>query len=179
MQSWDGELYLELHRGTYTSQAWIKHANRRMELLFRQAERIGRLAWQEAAGRIPDLLAKPQEPLETHSQDHAVVMVFNSAPYRRTNLFTLVSSLVPDDTADPGVHEFLHALLPHAGDLPIAGWQECGLLERAESDGSRGSEEIRLDLAPFEIKTVLVQFTAGNRHVCDSSACGCESRMGR
>jgi len=35
---WVGELYLEYHRGTYTSQAWIKHANRRNELLYREAE---------------------------------------------------------------------------------------------------------------------------------------------
>ncbi|TBL75021.1 alpha-mannosidase [Paenibacillus thalictri] len=35
---WDGELYLELHRGTYTSQAYVKKMNRRMELLLREAE---------------------------------------------------------------------------------------------------------------------------------------------
>lgn len=35
---WDGELYLELHRGTYTSQAWIKQANRHAELNLRLAE---------------------------------------------------------------------------------------------------------------------------------------------
>lgn len=29
--TWKGELYLELHRGTLTSQAWIKRANRRAE----------------------------------------------------------------------------------------------------------------------------------------------------
>jgi alpha-mannosidase len=35
---WDGELYLEYHRGTYTSQAQVKRANRQAELLYRQAE---------------------------------------------------------------------------------------------------------------------------------------------
>lgn len=35
---WDGELYLELHRGTYTSQAYNKRMNRKMELLLRDAE---------------------------------------------------------------------------------------------------------------------------------------------
>ncbi|MBD2844108.1 alpha-mannosidase [Paenibacillus sp. IB182496] len=38
VHTWDGELYLELHRGTYTSQAHIKRANRKAELLLRQAE---------------------------------------------------------------------------------------------------------------------------------------------
>ncbi len=36
--TWAGELYLEFHRGTYTSQAWIKRANRRMEEKLRTAE---------------------------------------------------------------------------------------------------------------------------------------------
>lgn len=35
---WDGELYLEYHRGTYTSQAKNKKYNRRLELLLRNAE---------------------------------------------------------------------------------------------------------------------------------------------
>lgn len=34
----EGELYLERHRGTYTTQAWIKKANRRAELALRRAE---------------------------------------------------------------------------------------------------------------------------------------------
>ncbi len=38
---WDGELYLELHRGTYTSQAWIKRMNRKLELMYRHAEWLG------------------------------------------------------------------------------------------------------------------------------------------
>lgn len=32
---WDGELYLEYHRGTYTSQAYNKRMNRKLELLYR------------------------------------------------------------------------------------------------------------------------------------------------
>jgi len=35
---WAGELYLELHRGTYTSQAKTKQGNRRSESLLREAE---------------------------------------------------------------------------------------------------------------------------------------------
>lgn len=37
---WDGELYLEYHRGTYTSQAKNKKYNRRLELALRNAEVI-------------------------------------------------------------------------------------------------------------------------------------------
>ncbi len=38
VHTWDGELYLEYHRGTYTSQAYNKKMNRKMELLYRKAE---------------------------------------------------------------------------------------------------------------------------------------------
>ncbi len=41
LPAWDGELYLELHRGTYTTQAWLKAANRRAELGLRRAEWLG------------------------------------------------------------------------------------------------------------------------------------------
>lgn len=35
---WDGELYLELHRGTYTSHQWLKQANHRAESSLRSIE---------------------------------------------------------------------------------------------------------------------------------------------
>jgi alpha-mannosidase len=41
---WDGELYLEYHRGTYTSQAFIKRANRQAEVLFHNAEYLSSVA---------------------------------------------------------------------------------------------------------------------------------------
>lgn len=46
---WDGELYLEFHRGTYTTQAYNKKMNRRMELLLSQTEWL--TAWSHAAGK--------------------------------------------------------------------------------------------------------------------------------
>lgn len=38
VHTWDGELYLEFHRGTYTSQAQQKRGNRKLELSLRDAE---------------------------------------------------------------------------------------------------------------------------------------------
>jgi alpha-mannosidase len=38
LHNFDRELYLEYHRGTYTSQAYTKKMNRRLELLYRDAE---------------------------------------------------------------------------------------------------------------------------------------------
>ena len=57
--SWQGELYLECHQGTYTTQARNKKYNRRLELLLREAEYACVLALKYAD--IP----YPQETLET------------------------------------------------------------------------------------------------------------------
>lgn len=59
VHTWDGELYLEYHRGTYTSQAYNKRMNRKMELLYRKAE------WLTAmeAVRHQDLSLAEQEAL--------------------------------------------------------------------------------------------------------------------
>lgn len=40
LETWDGELYLELHRGTLTTQAATKRGNRRMEKLLRDVELV-------------------------------------------------------------------------------------------------------------------------------------------
>src|SRR5437016_12250442 len=45
LTTWVGELYFELHRGTYTSQARTKRLNRRAEQALREAE-----IWSVAVG---------------------------------------------------------------------------------------------------------------------------------
>jgi len=42
--TWDGELYLELHNGTYTSMAENKLYNRRMETWLRDVEIFSSIA---------------------------------------------------------------------------------------------------------------------------------------
>lgn len=44
---WDGELYLEYHRGTYTSQGRTKYAHRRAEIALREAELWSVVAYGE------------------------------------------------------------------------------------------------------------------------------------
>jgi alpha-mannosidase len=44
LPTWNGELYLELHRGTYTSQGRNKRANRKSEFLLHDAEFLAVLA---------------------------------------------------------------------------------------------------------------------------------------
>jgi alpha-mannosidase len=48
LPTWVGELYLEYHRGTYTSQAHVKQANRRAELFYREVELLN--AWASLYG---------------------------------------------------------------------------------------------------------------------------------
>lgn len=59
VHTWDGELYLEYHRGTYTSQGYNKRMNRKMELLYRRAE------WMTAMQAVRDnnLAGAKQEEL--------------------------------------------------------------------------------------------------------------------
>ncbi|AWZ06318.1 MULTISPECIES: glycoside hydrolase family 38 C-terminal domain-containing protein [unclassified Streptomyces] len=56
---WAGELYLELHRGTYTSQAKTKQGNRRSESLLHEAE-----LWASTAAVTFPGYAYPYEELE-------------------------------------------------------------------------------------------------------------------
>lgn len=44
LNSWKGELYFELHRGTYTSHGLIKRGNRKGELMLRNVEILASLA---------------------------------------------------------------------------------------------------------------------------------------
>ncbi|MEK0316807.1 alpha-mannosidase [Cohnella sp. 56] len=48
VHTWDGELYLEYHRGTYTSQAYNKRMNRKLELMYRETE------WLQAVSAAAD-----------------------------------------------------------------------------------------------------------------------------
>ena len=57
LPAWNGELYLELHRGTYTSQARNKRANRKCEFLLHDAEFLA--AWASVHGHF----AYPHEEL--------------------------------------------------------------------------------------------------------------------
>jgi alpha-mannosidase len=56
---WAGELYLEIHRGTYTTQARTKQGNRRSEHLLREAE-----LWAATAA-VRGLLDYPYDELRT------------------------------------------------------------------------------------------------------------------
>ena len=67
---WVGELYLELHRGTYTTQARNKKGNRKSEVLLREAEFFdvvaGRASYEVRPGVVEDHRA-PYDVIARHA----------------------------------------------------------------------------------------------------------------
>jgi alpha-mannosidase len=61
LNTWDGELYFELHRGTYTTHAIIKKYNRHCELLLRHVEIL--CSYAELIGVLPEYPKKELEDL--------------------------------------------------------------------------------------------------------------------
>lgn len=130
---WKGELYLEFHRGTLTTHARIKRANRRCERLLREAE-----VWASLAA-IRAGQAYPAERLEAAwkqlllNQFHDIVPgtsippVYEEAHRRYDDI---------EATTEAIINEALHAALPMQDDgaalticnslsWPIADWVEA------------------------------------------------------
>ena len=58
LQVWDGELYLEMHRGTFTTKSYIKRANRRLEEKLRTAEMLTVMRGEDKKEEITELYKK-------------------------------------------------------------------------------------------------------------------------
>jgi alpha-mannosidase len=116
LPTWNGELYLEYHRGTYTTQARTKRANRKSEFLLHDAEFLA--AWASLAAyydyphaelnRAWELLCLNQfhdilpgssigQVYEDSARDHAAIRIIGEE-VRETALAAL-ARLLPDETA--------------------------------------------------------------------------------
>ncbi|MCM1543768.1 MAG: glycosyl hydrolase-related protein [Ruminococcus sp.] len=58
LETWDGELYLEMHRGTFTTKSNLKKANRRLEFKFRTAEMLSVMRKEDNTQKITELYKK-------------------------------------------------------------------------------------------------------------------------
>lgn len=58
LEVWDGELYLEMHRGTFTTKSDLKRINRRLEYKFRTAEMLSVLRNNNTQEKITQLYKK-------------------------------------------------------------------------------------------------------------------------
>jgi alpha-mannosidase len=128
---WVGELYLELHRGTYTSQARTKQGNRRSEHLLREAE----LWAATAAVRVPSYsypyaeLDRLWKTVLLH-QFHDILPGSSIAWVHRearvtyaavANELTAIISAAQQALAGPGSTELVFNAAPHARDGIAAG----------------------------------------------------------
>ncbi|MGN0528881.1 MAG: alpha-mannosidase, partial [Eubacterium sp.] len=58
LETWDGELYLEMHRGTFTTKAEMKKANRNLEFKLRTAELLSVIRGENNQSRITEIYKK-------------------------------------------------------------------------------------------------------------------------
>ncbi len=58
LETWDGELYLEMHRGTFTTKSNLKRINRRLEYKFRNAEIVSIMRGEDNNDEIRALYKK-------------------------------------------------------------------------------------------------------------------------
>jgi alpha-mannosidase len=133
---WVGEMYLELHRGTYTSQAQTKRGNRRSEHLLREAE----LWCATAAVRTGGSFGYPAEELKRLwrlvllQQFHdilpgsSIAWVHQDAERNYAAISAGLEAIIAQAAAallGEGTREFLLNAAPHARDgVPALGAAE-------------------------------------------------------
>ncbi|HEY3087725.1 MAG TPA: glycoside hydrolase family 38 C-terminal domain-containing protein [Jatrophihabitantaceae bacterium] len=130
---WSGELYLEFHRGTYTSQAKTKQGNRRCEHLLREAElwcataavRLGTAYPYEQLDRIWKLVLLQQfhdilPGSSIHWVHREAVANYAAAAAQLETLITYATSALAGD----GTTTLVFNAAPHArgGVPPLGAW---------------------------------------------------------
>lgn len=136
---WDGELYVETHRGTYTTQSAMKRANRTSERLLRDAELLGVLAALEGGPRCrADDLHDAWEQVLLH-QFHDILPGSSIGMVYREALATLAR--VQHDLR-PRIDRSLQALAPASAQGGPA------LLHAVNTLGWERTDLVAVDLAP-------------------------------
>jgi alpha-mannosidase len=73
LPEWRGELYLELHRGTYTTQARTKRNNRKLEFALRNAEFLAALTGLDGMAEYPRKLLRTSWKQVLTNQFHDII----------------------------------------------------------------------------------------------------------
>ncbi len=95
---WDGELYLEYHRGTYSSQAQIKKNNRKAEIMLHDTELLSSLAALEGVQEYPAQKLKENWEILLKNQFHDILPgssikeVYEDSAAEFKDLFSTVES---------------------------------------------------------------------------------------
>jgi alpha-mannosidase len=123
---WSGEMYLEFHRGTYTSQARTKRGNRRSEHLLREAELWAATATVRTGARYPAEVLRRCWETVLLQQFHdilpgtSIAWVHQEAERRYAQVAAVLETVIADALAaltGPGVE----AITVNAGPFPRAG----------------------------------------------------------
>lgn len=115
---WDGELYFELHRGTYTSQSRIKRTNRQLELKFRDAE----ILCSMAAIKEKDLSAYPNAELEEgwklilKNQFHDIIP---GSSIKEVYMDSEIEHGIADTIADSAIVKAVRSLIDDSKDFTV------------------------------------------------------------
>jgi alpha-mannosidase len=180
---WVGEMYLELHRGTYTSQARTKRGNRRSEHLLREAELWCATAAVRTGGSFsyPAAELKRLWRLVLLQQFHdilpgsSIAWVHQDAERNYAAISAGLEALIAQAAAallGEGSHEFLLNAAPHARDgvpaLGAAGRVAAGQpVKTAEANGGYVLDNgiIRAVLDANGLITSLTDYASGREAI--------------
>ncbi|WP_082397654.1 alpha-mannosidase [Lacticaseibacillus camelliae] len=114
---WNGELYLEFHRGTYTSQAKTKRNNRKLELALRRAEILATTALVEKGTPYPKKAFDRAWEILLRNQFHdvlpgsAIGEAYEDVDKLYAEAFDLVAKIIADRTTETTGIELSNPLL--------------------------------------------------------------------
>lgn len=133
---WDGELYLEYHRGTYTSQGYNKRMNRKMEQLYRRVEWLAVMQ-----GLYQHSLAEAKQEALTKGWKHILTDQFHDI-IPGSSIHEVYEDSRKDYAWIEGVakeveQEFYHTVSDKKKDVytvfNTSGWNRSGLAELPET----------------------------------------------
>uniref|UniRef100_A0AAZ3NXT0 alpha-mannosidase n=1 Tax=Oncorhynchus tshawytscha TaxID=74940 RepID=A0AAZ3NXT0_ONCTS len=147
--TWTGELFLELHNGTYTTQAQIKLGNRQCETLLHDVEVASSLALC-----LDKTFQYPSEPLQILWSTATSVAVLNTLPWERTEVLPLTGGApdhhqpclgtIADYTIQCWSHTHSHT---HSENETVLSLSLCS--REAISHGCSGNQFVLFDDVPL------------------------------
>ncbi|MGW9632239.1 alpha-mannosidase [Agromyces sp. NPDC055520] len=159
---WSGELYLEFHRGTYTSQARTKRGNRRSEHLLREAELWAATAAVSGAADYPydELEAAWHTVLLQQFHDilpgSSIAWVHAEAERRYAEVAEALEAII-ERSLRALVGTGSQRIVANAGPLPLGGVAALAAAETAMTDAAATVRRDggRIVLGNAEINAVL------------------------
>jgi alpha-mannosidase len=131
---WDDELYLEAHRGTYTTKGYLKRQNRKVELLYRDAEILSSVAWLYGAPRAQEYLNEGWKYVLLNQFHDTLPGTHKPASTPDIEHDYQTAFAIGNKVRDDAVHYLSTAISggPAAGDVVVfntLGWQRAALLQ--------------------------------------------------